>query len=340
MRKPGPPPRSTARDQLERLLYILPAAARSNGAHVKELADALGVEPAVVLRDVQEVTARAYNLPAGAVEEFTVYTDGRRVFVHAPHDFDRPVRLSRRETLALSLGLRTIAADANPERRPQILALAASLERDLAAQDVSTVHELRAVEARDAGVIEDVEYDADDFLVGFEDDGFRGVVADAIELGRTCTIAYLKPGDTAPEKRRIAPYRLIHAYGNWYAAAHDFARDDIRVFRLDRVLDAELEEEAAPPAPASLDELLTRTAPYIATDDIEVTVRYSRRVARWIVEHTPDSVLDDDGSVIVRHRVADPGWIVRHVLQYGGEAVVEEPRAARKWVAGAVARYV
>lgn len=36
-----------------------------------------------------------------------------------------------------------------------------------------------------------------------------------------------------------------------------------------------------------------------------------------------------DGSAVVRHRVADPGWIVRHVLQYAGDAVVEEPEEAR-----------
>ena len=33
--------------------------------------------------------------------------------------------------------------------------------------------------------------------------------------------------------------------------------------------------------------------------------------------------LEPDGSARVRHVVADPRWVWRHVLQYGGEAVVE-----------------
>jgi predicted DNA-binding transcriptional regulator YafY len=68
-------------------------------------------------------------------------------------------------------------------------------------------------------------------------------------------------------------------------------------------------------------------------------VRYSPRIARWIVERAVPAERADDGSVVVRHRVADPRWIVRHVLQYAGEAVVEEPEQARQWV-GAAARDV
>ena len=36
-----------------------------------------------------------------------------------------------------------------------------------------------------------------------------------------------------------------------------------------------------------------------------------------------------DGSVIVRHQVADPRWIVRHVLSYGPEAEILEPAEMR-----------
>ena len=80
------------------------------------------------------------------------------------------------------------------------------------------------------------------------------------------------------------------------------------------------------------DALLARGIPYSAIDDFEVAVRYSPRIARWIVERTATYQPVSDGSVVVRHRVADPRWIVRHVLQYGGEAVVEEPEQARRWV--------
>ncbi|MGH7446366.1 MAG: hypothetical protein ACRELT_02325, partial [Longimicrobiales bacterium] len=133
----------TAGSRLERILYILPAAARGRGVAIDELAAALDVAPATVLRDLEHATARAFYHPAGAVESFSIMIDGRSVSVHAPTEFQRPVRLNRREALALGLGLRTLAADAGPERRREILALAKRLEAELSAPEVSTVHEMR-----------------------------------------------------------------------------------------------------------------------------------------------------------------------------------------------------
>lgn len=341
----------TAGAQLERILYILPAAARGDGVDISELADALDVSVQAVLDDLEAVTTRAYYHPAGAVDSFSIFTDGRRVQVDTRHEFDRPVRLTQRETLALGLGLRMLAADADAERRRTILELADRLEMELAAPDVvgdvlpaapyDAAPSLRrlpdASDADAAAEWEDtVEYD-DELMLGFEDDGFRGVVADAVELGRLCTLWYLKPGDLAPMHRRVAPYRLVHANGMWYVAAFDLEREDLRFFRMDRVLDATLEEDAAPPAPAELDTLLRSGAPYIARDEMEVEVRYAPRVARWVMEKAP-VYAEPDGSVLVTHRVADPRWIVRHVMQYGGDATIEQPEPARWWVVAAANR--
>ncbi|MCJ7628685.1 MAG: WYL domain-containing protein, partial [Longimicrobiales bacterium] len=68
---------------------------------------------------------------------------------------------------------------------------------------------------------------------------------------------------------------------------------------------------------------------------MEVRVRYSAAVARWIAEK--EAVEPSlDGSLTLTYQVADPHWIVRHVLQYGPEAEVLEPEAVRGWVRGAV----
>jgi proteasome accessory factor C len=347
-RRAGPRRAPTAQEQLERLLYLIPAAARKGGARLSDLAEELGVDRHVLLRDINDVTARSFYMPAGAVETFTLFTDGRRVFAHTPVDFHRPVRLTEREALALGLGLRALAADAEPERRPDILALASRLEAGLVAPRVEMVQELRArvegapqavaprygVESGPSSYDPQPEYE-DAMMLAFDDDGFRGVVADAIELRRVCTLLYLKPGEDGPQERHIAPHRLLYAEGMWYVAAHDLQRKDLRIFRLDRVLNAWLSSEGAPAPPPGLDELLQDNGTYIAAEDVEVSVRYSPRIARWIIERDDAAVQEEDGSVVVTHRVADPRWIVRHVLQYGGDAVIEAPPEARSWVRAA-----
>jgi predicted DNA-binding transcriptional regulator YafY len=323
--------RPTAGEQLERILYILPTAARAGGALVDDIARELGVTPERVLADLEEATARAFHHPGATIEPFTILIDGRSVEVHARHDFTRPVRLSHRESLALGLGLRTLAAEAAPGRREEILALAERLEATLCAPDTLPGDDDRAHDG--------VEYDGPDMHFELGDDGFRGALADAVVRGTLCDLVYLKPGELKPEPRRVAPYRLIYADGRWYAAALDLARGALRFFRMDRVLEATPAAEAAPPPPDDFDDWL-RGAPFTAADEVAVTVRYAAEIARWIVEQNGAAAAarHDDGSVVLRHRVADTRWLVRHVLQYGGAAVVEDPAPARDWVAAAAAR--
>jgi predicted DNA-binding transcriptional regulator YafY len=322
--------RTTAGDQLERILYILPTAARDGGARVDDLARELNVTPARVLADLEEATARAYHHPGASIEPFTILIDGRSIEVFAHHDFTRPVRLNAREALALGLGLRTLAAETEPQRRDEVLQLAERLEVALCAPDSLP---------GDSGQTDGVEYDGPGMHFELGDDGFRGAIADAVARGTICDVSYLKAGGVEPEPRRIAPYRLVYADGRWYVAALDVAREGLRFFRMDRVLAAAATAEAAPPPPDHLDAWL-RGAPYIGVDEIDVTVRYAPEIARWIAERggEPAARLDADGSAVVRHRVADVRWIVRHVLQYGGAAVVEAPAEARAWVRTAAAR--
>ena len=312
-----------AADQLERILYIIPRAAREQGASLAELARVLEVDEATILRDIEEATARVYYHPAGSVDPFDIFIDGERVRVHAPHDFKRPVRLSAREGLALELGLRVLAADLGSRRRQHALALADRLSEQLSAPELTLQPALGRSAPQEEG---DATIDVD---IG--EDEVRGIVTDAITRQRVCVLNYMKPGE-APAERRVVPRRLVYASGHWYVAAHDLRLHEERNFRLDRVLRAQVTADAAPavgdaPVPFAFQ-----------TDgvELEARVRYSPRVARWIAEENAAQI-EADGSLVLTHRVADPKWLVRHVLQYGGEAVVETP-ALRGLVAEAAAR--
>jgi predicted DNA-binding transcriptional regulator YafY len=71
---------------------------------------------------------------------------------------------------------------------------------------------------------------------------------------------------------------------------------------------------------------------------MEVRVRYGPRIAGWIREREPEAESLSDGGVIVSHTVADPRWIVAHVLQYGPDAEVLEPPEVREMVAASAER--
>jgi predicted DNA-binding transcriptional regulator YafY len=131
---------------------------------------------------------------------------------------------------------------------------------------------------------------------------------------------------------------LVAASGRWYVLARCRRSAEVRAFRLDRIVALTLGEERFE-VPEDFDPRshLSEGRVFRAEEEIEVRVRYSARIARWIVEKGPAEPAED-GSVQVRHRVADPRWVVRHVLQYGADAEVIAPPELRALVRDAVAR--
>ncbi|WP_223721280.1 YafY family protein [Microbacterium sp. cx-55] len=60
----------------------------------------------------------------------------------------------------------------------------------------------------------------------------------AIELARTVTFPYLKPGEAAPRLRRVRPLALVEYEARWHVLGHDTVADAERTFLLSRITDA------------------------------------------------------------------------------------------------------
>ena len=60
-------------------------------------------------------------------------------------------------------------------------------------------------------------------------------------------IHYYKENEDEFTKREIEPYRLANGPEGWYVASYDRKREDIRHFRLDRIKEAEVTDEAFEP---------------------------------------------------------------------------------------------
>lgn len=311
--------KSLAQEQFERILYLVPAAGGKDGRPIAELAEALGVTPEQVLQDLEDVTARAYYHPAGSVDALQITIDGDRVCVWTTGEFRRPVRLGPLEALALALGLRTLAAT-EPQRREALVDFARRLEHAVASRPPEELLQRFAI---------------DD---GAPDDDVFATLRKAAADRRRCRIRYVASGSTEAEARVICPYTIAWANGAWYAIAFCTTRGDIRLFREDRVVEAVLLDESFdPPVDFDPSVYIRDGRIFRADEEVEVAVRYSPRIARWIREKGPVEERDD-GSVVVRHAVADPRWLVRHVLRYGTEAEVLEPEEYRRLVAATARR--
>ena len=303
---------STAETGLARILHLVPLAARDGGVSYDELAATLEIDRDQLLRDLEAVTAREFYHPAGTATDIQVALDADRVRVWTTGPLQRPVRLDLREAAALHLGLRLLAVERD-EPAPEAMQ---RVQERIAWAMPSDAGEV--VMAGEAGARDDL----------------RATVVDAARRRRRVRLQYLKPDAPAAEARSVYPYVVAHAGGHTYVIGHDHDRGEIRVFRMDRVLEARVGDEWFD-VPEDFDaaDYIDGGHVYRADEEIEVTVRYSPRVARWITERGEGEV-QEDGSVVVPHTVADPGWIVRHVLRYGPDAEVVAPVEVREWVVG------
>lgn len=315
---------ASARTRLERLGHVVAAASRKGGAKIACLARDLGVSEADVLDDLRELTARGDYRPGGWPGDILVFLENDRVKVEHTAFMDRPLGLTVQEHLCLALALRGEPA------------------RDCAARDVAGL--LRARPSKPAGP--GIRTDASGALpaVTLSDrradptDVHRTMVA-AAYARRPCHLRYLKPAADGESLRVVHPYLAVFSDESWYVVGHCAKSESVRIFRMDRILSASLGEgtfdvpgdfDAAPYLDGGLDELL------FASVSRKAQVRYSPRVARWVRERASYRSLsmeeNDDGGVTVCHSVADPQWLARHVLRYGGEAVVESPEELRRLV--------
>jgi predicted DNA-binding transcriptional regulator YafY len=317
----------TADARLARLLHILPAANRPEGASLAELAAALDSTPHRVVEDLEVVTARAYYHPGGWPDDVSILVEADRVRVYHAGGLERPVRLSERETLCLALALRGTTAASHLGDNERRLALLRRAEEHLAVPVSSEASE-PPVDAPDQAP---------------DPTGVRETLMAAARGHHPCAIVYAKAGAYDMDARVIHPYLIAYADGAWYVIAYCLVKKGMRIFRIDRILEAS-EADGTFEVPADFDatDWITDAHLYRADRNIEVSVRYSPRIARWVRERAVLGMAgleeEPDGSVVIHHHVADPHWVVAHALQYGAEAEILEPEDVRALMTEVVGR--
>lgn len=308
-RKPWQPKGAAA--QLRRILHVVPQLADGEEHNLSEVATRIGTTPDVLQRDLYSLVTR-YDTDAGFVEGVRLYLEPDLVSVVSSH-LARPMRLTVSELCALELGLAVMQARRPPDEH-------AVLER--------ARERLRAVIARlPADPIPDGLHGA--ALGEHGSTEHLAAIRASLRDRRKLRLVYRKSGSATPGERVVCPYALVAAGGMLYVIAHCEQGKSIRVFRMDRVEEAEaLDATFEVSENFSLDDVLREGRVFHTERPGTMRVHYSPRVARWIAERE-GRVVDDDGSLVIEHPLVDREWGMRHVLQYGTEAQVLEPAELR-----------
>ena len=298
----------TAASQLRRILRVIPEIADGHEHNIDDVARRADVDKAVLLGDLKTLADR-HGAPGGFVEGMQIFLGPETVEVMSEH-FLRPMGLTIHELCALELGLAILRAERPPDETAAIERTRERLRKVIA----------KIPEGHDESTMRHAELAPTEGLVYLDE------LRMALRDHRKARITYRRSGGDEATTRIVRLYAIVPASGMWYAVAYCESCEGMRVFRMDRVEDAEgLDEKYEIPADFSVRETLQEGRALKAElPPLGMTVRYSPRIARWIAEREGVEPAAD-GSITIEHPLADGEWGMRHVLQYGPDAEVVEP---------------
>jgi proteasome accessory factor C len=291
---------STSAERLARLLALVPYLVAHPGVSVAEVAAVFDISEKQLRADLDLlfVCGLPGYTPGDLID---VSYEGDRITVSNAEAFARPLRLSPDEALALVVAARSLAAVPGLQEREALT---------------------RAIVKLESALGPEVEPAAQRVAIALDPEGETLQLARAaLETRRRMHLRYHTVGRDEVTERDVDPMRVVSVEGRWYLEAWCRRVDDVRLFRLDRVMSAELLDVAAEvPAsavPRDLSEGLFRPRP----DDLEAVLELAPS-AVWVSDYYPcEQVVErPDGGQLVTLRARDLAWL-RHLALRLGDAV-------------------
>jgi predicted DNA-binding transcriptional regulator YafY len=230
-----------------------------------------------------------------------------------------PLMFNEDEALALTLGL--LAA-----RRLGLAAAAPAVEGALAKVERVMPDTLRArMEAVQQALVIDGAA-----LYTAPPAGLVLTFSSAAQQRRRVRMRYRAWGDHETD-RSLDPYGVVFHNGRWFAVGYCHLRQDLRIFRLDRVLQAELCDErfVRPDGFDSLAHVMSSLANAPAAWSVEVLLDASLEIARERVPASMAVLEAEAAGVALRCHVENLEWVARFLVGTGLSFAVRRPPELR-----------
>ena len=317
---------SGAKDQVARLLTLVPYLHARGSVPLAEAAEALGVDAEVLLRDLKVLFM--CGLPGGYPDELIdvdldalqdeegrVHPDGVIRVSNAEY-LSRPLRLSPVEASAMIVALRALRSGARPETAEIVDRVLGKLES--AAAEGASGPRLAA------GQVDAVPDPAGDAELADLERRLRDAVRRQVQV----ELDYYVPSRDELSHRVVDPRGVVSRDGHAYLDAFCHSAEAPRLFRLDRVAAATVLDRPTSTEPAAPRDLSDGI--FARSDDVtRVTLRLAP-AARWVTEYYPVEAVRPvadgaPGEVEVDLLVADERWLTRLLLRLAPNARVTDP---------------
>ena len=314
-------PQPSAKDQVARLLTLVPYLHAHGEVRVDDAARAIGVDPDQLFRDLKVLFM--CGLPGGLPDDLIdVDLDaieseqggpvaGGVIRIDNADYLARPMRLSPTEAAAVTVALHTLRETSPPATQAVVDSVLAKLD-----QAAATAAPARTV----AIAAEPTETQLASLAASIQR---------ALDGGCQLRIAYHVPSRDELSERVVDPRGVVQHGRFSYLDAFCHAAGAMRFFRLDRidsatVLDTPVETAIEPPREVTTG-LLAGESP---TGGTTATLLLQPE-ADWVPDYYPvqEARRRPDGTVEVDLVVADPRWLTRLLLRLAPHAQVLSPTA-------------
>ncbi|SEH76313.1 proteasome accessory factor C [Mycolicibacterium rutilum] len=299
---------STVSTRLVRLLNMVPYFQANPRITYAEAASDLGVSEKQLRDDLNQLWM--CGLPGyGPGDLIDFEFSGDTIEVTFTAGIDHPLRLTSPEATGVLVALRALAevpGMVDPEAARSAIAKIES-----AAGAVGHGGALTAAAIEDPAPI--------------EDDAAAAVRA-AVREGRALSIEYYSASHDQLTSRIVDPIRVVLVGDHSYLEAWCRTAEGVRLFRFDRIVDAQLlDEPSAPPPPAVQAE--PDTSLFDADPSLPSATLLIDRSASWMFDYYPLRVTRElpDGTCEAAMTYASDDWMARFVLGFGSAVRVLEP---------------
>jgi proteasome accessory factor C len=303
---------ANAKDQVARMLAIVPMIRRQGEMHVEAAARALGTTPAQLVKDLRTLVFCGWPglYPGDLIEvDLDAFEEGGDGIIRISNaDYlTGPMKLSASEASAVIVALRTLRESADESVLETIDSalgkLDAAAESGAAQVDVHLPERERELAA------------------------LRQRLTGAIREGRQVRLTYYVPARDEDTERAVDPLELVQSQGRSYLDAWCHTADGRRLFRMDRVLEAQVLDEPVDDHSDVPSRDLAEGLFRPSSEDPLVTLRLAPE-ARWVAVYYPVHHTRElpDGGLEVDLYVADQRWLTRLMLRLSPDAGLVGPQ--------------
>lgn len=274
--------------------------------------------------EVGERTVRRY---AVMLQEMGVPVEGERgrygAYSLRPGYKLPPMMFTNEEALGLSLGLLAARGLGLSGAAPAVEGALAKLERvmpDALRGRVRTLQETISIAVARSANATPAKSEA---LL---------TLAAAVDEQRRVRLRYRSSGAEETE-REVDPYGVMHREGYWYAVGHCHLREGIRLFRVDRILDAALLDETfARPAGLDSPAAVLSAAANTPGDEwsVEVLLEAGSEDVSWQLPPVGLALDQTEGGTLLRCSTWNLDWMARVLAGLECSFYVRRPEELRQ----------